>query len=535
MNEKKFNLLDEPWILVMDQDGKVQQKGLLDVLKNAHLYRRLAGELPTQDFAVLRLLLAVMQTVVYRYDADGNEAPVEDSKEALARWTRIWNAGKLPTAIIAHYLDAWRERFWLFHPDRPFYQVEEAAIGTEGGAAKLNGEISESNNKLRLFSSRSGTGKENLTFSEAARWLIYINGYDDTSAKPKGKNLPSVGAGWLGKMGIIYADGNNLFETIMLNLVLVHDQNRCWELPRPVWELETPRTAERVEIATPNNQAELLTLQSRRIKLMVDHDKVTGYTLLGGDFFQKNNAINEQMTVWRVTKDKSGTVEVQPKRNDPEKQMWRDFSNYAVADKDTIRPGVVSWVNLLKSNRAIERKKSICFKITAVQYGDKDFFVTDVFGDSIEFNTAILTQAGTGWSNLIREEISKCDEGARHLWQLKSDILKAAGVGQGNENQLQIMKEQYYYLLDVPFRKWLVSIDPEADPDPDEVRAQWREQAYRIALQLAQDELSRAGDAAFVGRKVDDRYYSAPDAFNRFQWKIRNCFGMDLIKEGYRD
>lgn len=55
-----------------------------------------------------------------------------------------------------------------------------------------------------------------------------MNGYDDTSAKPKGKGLPSVGAGWLGKIGFIQAQGDNLYETLMLNLTLLRDSRECW-------------------------------------------------------------------------------------------------------------------------------------------------------------------------------------------------------------------------------------------------------------------------------------------------------------------
>ena len=64
-----------------------------------------------------------------------------------------------------------------------------------------------------------------LGFAEAARWLLYINAFDDTSAKPKGKGLPSPGVGWLGRLGLITGVGNNLFETLLLNLVLIKDGN----------------------------------------------------------------------------------------------------------------------------------------------------------------------------------------------------------------------------------------------------------------------------------------------------------------------
>ena len=67
----------------------------------------------------------------------------------------------------------------------------------------------------------------------------------------------------------------------------------------PGWELEQPRSAERTEIALPDNPAQLLTLQSRRLLLNREGETVTGFTLLGGDFFARENAFAEQMTVWR--------------------------------------------------------------------------------------------------------------------------------------------------------------------------------------------------------------------------------------------
>ena len=37
-----------------------------------------------------------------------------------------------------------------------------------------------------------------------------------------------MGAGWLGKLGYIQAQGNNLFETLMLNLTLLQDGVKLW-------------------------------------------------------------------------------------------------------------------------------------------------------------------------------------------------------------------------------------------------------------------------------------------------------------------
>ena len=58
---KEFNLLYEPWIRVMRPDASVEEVTLPDALIHAHEYLSLAGEMPTQDVAMLRLLLAVLR------------------------------------------------------------------------------------------------------------------------------------------------------------------------------------------------------------------------------------------------------------------------------------------------------------------------------------------------------------------------------------------------------------------------------------------------------------------------------------------
>ena len=63
MREKEFNLLEEPWIRVRSPDCAVREVSLTDALLHAHEVTDLAGELPAQDAAVLRLLLAVLHTV----------------------------------------------------------------------------------------------------------------------------------------------------------------------------------------------------------------------------------------------------------------------------------------------------------------------------------------------------------------------------------------------------------------------------------------------------------------------------------------
>jgi len=88
MQEKAFNLLREPWIMVLNQEGKAEEVSLLTALERAHEFRCLAGELPTQDVAVLRLILATLYATFTRADVRGNRKHIGNGTEALGRWKR---------------------------------------------------------------------------------------------------------------------------------------------------------------------------------------------------------------------------------------------------------------------------------------------------------------------------------------------------------------------------------------------------------------------------------------------------------------
>lgn len=540
MKEVEFNLLDEPWVRVLTPDCTVREVSLTDALLHATEYTGLAGELPTQDAAVLRLLLAVLHTVFSRVDEEGREAELTSADGALLRWRSLWRLGHFPEGPIRAYLERWHERFWLFHPERPFWQVPEAKIGTEYSAAKLNGEISESGNKLRIFSAYTGIGKAEMTYAQAARWLLYVNGFDDTSAKPKGKGLPSVGAGWLGKLGLILAQGNTLFETLMLNFVLLRDGTSLWGPPAPCWELPEVRSAERTEIPQPDDAASLLTLQSRRIFLYREQGMVTGYALLGGDFFQKENAFCEQMTLWRGKQErKNAPIVYLPRRHDSAKQFWREFPAVFLQRPGDRRPGLIHWIARLQSSNILSRRKMICFQITGVGYGDKDFFATDTFSDSLSFHMQLLDELGKIWRQRITDEIGSCERLAVAVSRLAEDLIIAAG-GYGERQQSEaakVAREQYYFRLDQPFRDWLREIDPEWDGEKTEQSIlAWREQAQKLARALGRELVREAGTAAFTGRAVirnpgkpTERkfYYSAPKAYNRFRIELAKVYPTD--------
>ena len=538
---KEFNLLYEPWIRVMRPDASVEEVTLPDALIHAHEYLSLAGEMPTQDVAMLRLLLAVMHAVFSRVDADGNEALLEDEDAALDRWSELWQLGQMPETPVREYLARYEERFWLFHPERPFYQANAAVIGTAYTPAKLNGELSESSNKVRLFSVRQGESKRTLTYSEAARWLLHVNGFDDTSAKPKGKNLPSVGAGWLGKLGLIYAYGNNLFETLMLNFVLFDcEEEEPWESAIPIWELPSQREKERVEIPLHRDQAALLTLQSRRLLLERENGNVTGYRLLGGDFFTRENAFVEQMTLWRPIYQKNEPVGYQPMRHDPSIRLWREFASLiGYADKSNEKkrkyrmPGLVGWHNRLLVRDCFDSNQDVVsYQLASIQYGDKDFFVADAFSDGVSFHLNLLGEVGASWRGRIIAEIDRCNKIAYYISILATNLRKASGgSGKAEETDGQKAKELFFYRVDVPFRRWLLSLNADqSDSEQNCLQRAWHEEVFQLSRTIGVELAANAGTAAYSGRYVleakegskekEKVFYSTAKVLNWFVYQI---------------
>ena len=105
-----FNLLDEPWIRVIRLDGTSDEVSLLTVFREATDISGIHGEIASQDVAIQRLLLAICHRAM-------------GGPEEMDVWEEYWDdPGKLGRDAAA-YLEGYRDRFYLRHPEHPFFQV----------------------------------------------------------------------------------------------------------------------------------------------------------------------------------------------------------------------------------------------------------------------------------------------------------------------------------------------------------------------------------------------------------------------------
>jgi len=102
---EKFNLIDEPWIPVL-KGGRVVEVGIGEALLRAHEFARIETPSPLEEAVLHRLLLAVLHRAL-----SGPRCP-----EDVLDW---WRKGGFPQDPIRDYLNRFRDRFFLFHPEAP--------------------------------------------------------------------------------------------------------------------------------------------------------------------------------------------------------------------------------------------------------------------------------------------------------------------------------------------------------------------------------------------------------------------------------
>jgi CRISPR system Cascade subunit CasA len=519
--EAKFNLLDEQWIKVR-KGTNVEDVSLKDVFRRAHEYDALSGELPTQDAAILRLLLAVLYAIFMRWDTKSNFSEIKTHDEAIARWRSLRELGRFPAEVTSGYLDEYRDRFWLFHPQKPFFQV--AGIRTsddkENPIAQIIAHV-PSRTERRFFTELGGEVLQSLTFEEAARWLVHLQAWDYAGKKAsvEGGRPNGGGTGWCGKLGVVYPVGGNLFETLMFNLAFADSVGQPITFGSPVWEAE-PKTAAGVD-AVPQSYIELLTWQSRRVRLFGDEHKVTGVLSSYGDVFAKENTFIEQMSGWHESSQKGqGYI---PNTHNASRSMWRDLGAIlpqVSADGKSQRPGVLDWLVLLEINENI----NIC--AVGYEYGAMMGVVNEMLCDSLTLNAKLLSELGKEWVPDIIKLVEYTEKAVNALGTLAADLDKAAG-GDGVKSR-ESPKERAYFLLDEPFREWLRAIDPDSS-DRFEISEKWKNAAKQIILKVGNELIAAAGPAAFIGRELTMNrktyYMTSAVAETKFRGALRNIFG----------
>ncbi|MGW7753641.1 type I-E CRISPR-associated protein Cse1/CasA [Streptomyces violaceusniger] len=507
-----FDLVGSPWLPVQRDDGTTAELSLREVFAEAESLRRLVGDVPTQEFALQRLLLAITHDAL-------------DGPEDLDAWEELWGSAD-PFAPVVEYLDRHRQRFDLLHPATPFFQV--ADLRTEKDeVASLNRIVADVPNGDPFFTMRM-PHVDRLSFAEAARWVVHAHAYDTSGIKSGAAGDPRVrggkgypqGVAWSGHLGGVLAEGRNLRETLLLNLIAADTGTVRMDMDdRPAWRRDPcgPAAAAKAELAArPSGPRDLYTWQSRRLRLHHDGQAVHGVVLCYGDPLSPQNMHpNEPMTGWRRSKPqekKLGKPLVyMPREHDPSRTAWRGLTSLLLAGSehgtvarggeapDAIRPRVLDWVARLVTEGALPRRSLIRARIVGAVYGTQQSVIDEVIDDGVTMSVILLHERDPRYGQAAVDAVSDAEGAVTALGDLAADLAKA--VGADPEAPRNSARETGFAALDGPYRRWLRTLGDSENPL--RARVEWQRMTHRIISDRAVELLDAAGTAAWEGHVIE--------------------------------
>jgi CRISPR system Cascade subunit CasA len=267
--------------------------------------------------ALHRLLLAILHRVFGPPD--------------LVAWRELFTKGAFDAIALRAYFDAHEQSFDLLHPERPFYQTRGlASLYEPDGIGRLIFDRSSYGAALNVFQHRSDEARDTdtLSLAEGARAVVALQGFVPGGLVKKKDEPGSATAGPLNRGAFVLVRGANVFETLMLNL-LVYDPDAdrpvvgkrsedkpSWEqlpLPRPLGSKEPSRR--------PKGWIDWLTWQSRRVELALspDRTRVLGVVFCVGQGMQ-DEGLTDPMLPYRADKTR-GLVAIDVSED---RALWRD-------------------------------------------------------------------------------------------------------------------------------------------------------------------------------------------------------------------
>ena len=508
-----FDLTSRPWLPVLRTDGASGLLSLRDVFAHARTLRRIVGDLPTQEFALMRLLLAILHDAI-------------DGPQDLDAWEELWG-GDLPLEQINAYLDEHRERFDLLHPRTPFLQTPSLHTA-KNEVSSLDKIVADVPNGAPYFTMR-GRGVERLDFAEAARWLVHAQAFDTSGIKtgavgdPRakgGRGYPQ-GVAWAGNLGGVLAAADDLREALLLNLVAFDTETLRADPKndRPSWTREVPtaRPMDEVEAARrPYGPRDLYTWPSRRVRLHFDQDGVLGVVLAYGDpLVPRNMHAYEPMTAWRRSpaqekKLKQAQVYL-PRVHDPTRSAWRGLGALIAGKADgaeqrqeaaeIVRPRILDWLARLTIEGSLPQNYLLRARLIGTVYGTKQSMIDEVVDDEVAMPVVLLHGQDSELAVEVIDAVADAENAVRILGDLAADLARASG--DAADPRKDAARNLGFATLDGPFRDWLAGLKP--GDSPQLARSAWQKTARAKVRVLGEELVNAAGENAWQGRVVTGR------------------------------
>ena len=536
-----FNLCNEPWIPVLYVSGQTQEVSLKQLFDESNSIRKIHSGDATTDVAILGVAVAIFFRAVLENTEEYGELYREPKK-----WIQnISLGGSEQLYFVQDYLKKYQDRFNLFDAERPFMQV--ADLHTSKGEVKPVSRL-VLDSESEYFSMRAEQALTSLSYAEAARYLVTVQAYDYSGIKsgavgdPRvkgGKGYP-LGVGWYGTTGKIIVHGENLIETLLycidyeqlLNVEKVKGKSHRIALQdKSVWERELPDTAApraykggdptkyKDEPAPAAGMCEILTWQSRRVRLFPENGRVTGVLVSNGDKWFDRNTYTDPLTAYRFSKNQSTQTNPvwMPKAHSAERTLWRGVDALLMRlDSSQIKqdkPAPV--IRQISSGKYFPAGAKANVQLVGMVYGNQSAVIEGTIDESLSLELALLTEQGARISTTVRENIQITMDAAIALGQYAGNLLRAAG----KEYEFRpSVTESILHRMEDEFRSWLA--DLSVSDDVSAQAAKWQSKVRRI-LEGEADQLAvSAGPKAAIGTIYDEQLYTTAKARRQFGGRL---------------
>lgn len=347
-----FNLIDQPWIPVVRSNGKPDEVGLRELLLEAHNLRAVAGATPLLNAALMPVVLALLHRVF---------GPANRSQ-----WKALWDAGAFPQEQLNQYFTAWYERFDLFHPEYPFFQVRDERLSPKS-ALYLAETIA---NSETLFDHRVEDNVAPLAPAQAALTLLAAQ-FFRLGGGITGTQTPNLIDGLHARGILFFANGKTLFETFMLNLVPYPSERPVpyTEKDKPCWEHDDPfqgrKPGKEILALAPKGHLDYLTWQTFHIQLFPELDDSGNVVVPLATVIPVARPDDNVRNPFKRYSRKSNEDSWQFLYFNSEKSLWRDYHSLLPTALSNVRPPfVVEWLSQLAEDEVLEGSPEL--QLTAV-------------------------------------------------------------------------------------------------------------------------------------------------------------------------
>lgn len=499
MADGTYDLLTQPWVRVRSR-SVASEVSLLESFERAQQITALAGEVPTQDAAVLRLMLAVLHRAV---DRPG---------EVIDRWRDLWHQQTLPMDLITDYLGEFAHRFDLLDDRAPFGQVAGLTASKTSGLVKLIADVPDGE---PFFASRAGAEVSRMSYAEAARWVIHTQAFDVSGIKTgaigddrvKGGRGYPIGTGWAGRCGLLILEGKNLRETLLLNLVL-RKQEFDDDPDLPVWERQPLGASVERRHPEPVGPVDIMTWPSRRLLLHPGEGAVKDVLLCNGDpIHQRNRQGIETMAAFRRSPNQEkvyGAPTYMPRAHDPGRALWRGLAGLLVQVQHGTSAGNDSDAELAPANvrqladlvmaGALAPDHPIRFRAVGMSYGTQDASIAAIYDDALDMAPVVTSH------DRLRDTVltagSVAELAVRAVGDLAANLATAAG--RDGEGPRLAAREDAYFHVGRQFAAWVAQLDSSTDIDA--AATAWQRRVFDALIPLGRRLVDDAGQASWVGR-----------------------------------